>query len=85
VASAGSEIRIVIDGDHLRFIYSDEIADLLDLGDAVVTRASHVEPAAGGGWTADMTPMDGETVLGPYRLRGEALAAEVSWLKARGF
>jgi hypothetical protein len=65
-------------------IYSDALADLLDEGQATVTRASHVEPASCGGWIADMSPVDGPT-LGPFRLRQEALDAEVEYLKAKLF
>ena len=64
---------------RVEFVYSDALAGLLDLGAATVTRASHVEPAPGGGWTADMAPSGGP-VLGPFALRAEALAAEVAWL-----
>ncbi|MFH5806907.1 hypothetical protein [Alienimonas sp. DA493] len=49
------------------------------LGAASVVRASHVEPAPGGGWTADLSPVGGPT-LGPFPLRSAALAAEADWL-----
>ena len=80
------EISIVIapSGDSLSFIYDDRLADLCEEGDAVTQRASHVEPAEGGGWTADLAPVNGP-VLGPYRLREEALAAEVAWLQEHLF
>lgn len=73
------EAIITVENGGLSFIYSDALVELLNLGDATVTRASHVEPAAGG-WTADMSPVGGP-VLGPFRLRQEALDAEVSWLQ----
>jgi hypothetical protein len=73
-------ITIRPDGS-LAFIYADELRGLLDTGDAQVRRASHVEPTEGGDWTADMGPMDGP-VLGPFRTRAEALAAETEWLHA---
>jgi hypothetical protein len=74
-------VEIVIDkAGTIRCLYKDELSELLDAGRATVRRASHVEPAEGG-WTADMSPVGGP-VLGPYRLRGEALAAEVRWLEA---
>ncbi|WP_242687916.1 hypothetical protein [Alienimonas californiensis] len=44
-----------------------------------MTRASHVEPADGGVWTADLSPSGGP-VLGPFPLRSEALTAEADWL-----
>ncbi len=70
----------------LTFIYADPLAPLLDLGEAQVRRVSNVEPAPGGGWAADMAPWgpDGAgVVLGPFALRGDALAAEVEWLEER--
>lgn len=64
----------------IRAIYADEIEPVLSLGLVSIDRVSHVEPANGGGWTADMSPVGGP-VLGPFGLRCEALAAEVAWLK----
>ena len=69
----------------LKFIYDDELAELLSLGRHEVTRASHVEPSDLCGetvWTADMSPSGG-TLLGPFPRRQEALAAEIDWLNAR--
>jgi hypothetical protein len=63
---------------EIQFIYSDALEPLLHEGEFRVERASRVEPAEGGGWTATMN--DG-TVLGPYKLRSEALAAEVRFLE----
>lgn len=78
-------------------IYSDDVAILFETGEAIVARASHVEPHARGGWFADMSPVGGP-VLGkngaigdvdvtwndvePFKTRAEALAAEVAWLRA---
>lgn len=73
-----TEIHITPDGD-VQFVWDDELADLCDLGVPAVQRASHVEPDASGHWTADLRPVGGP-VLGPYRLRSEALAAERAWL-----
>lgn len=57
-------VRVTVEADgRLRFIYTDALASLLDLGTAEVVRASHVEPAPGGGWLADMRPSGGP-VLG---------------------
>lgn len=67
----------VTDEGFIEFVYDDELVGLLDLGEATVVRASHVEPRAG--WTADMSPSGGP-VLGPFRLRSEALQAERDWL-----
>lgn len=66
----------------LRFIWADELVDLVDLGTTRIRRASHVEPSAAGGWTADLGPVGGPA-LGPFRLRGEALRAETAWLRDR--
>lgn len=75
---------IRIENGHVQFVYNDELADLLDEGTVAVCRVSHVEPAVGGGWTADMSPVGGP-VLGPFPLRATALEAELSWLqKERG-
>ena len=56
-----------------------ELIDAEAIGPASVVRASHVEPAVGGGWTADLSPSGGP-VLGPFPLRSAALAAEAEWL-----
>ena len=76
--------KLVVDQDGtVRFIYSDDLRGLLEVGTPSVTRASHVEPCAlgwiGGGWTADLTPVKGP-VLGPFETRQEALDAEVHYL-----
>jgi len=61
-------------------IYDDDFADFIRaLGNVTITRASHVEPTAKGEWEADMSPVNGP-VLGPFKLRGEALDAEREWL-----
>jgi hypothetical protein len=59
-------------------IYSDELAGLIDQGRAEIRRASHVEPTEGG-WAADLAPVGGP-ILGPFKLRQDALQAEVAWL-----
>lgn len=70
-------LMLVVDPDGtVAGIYCDELADLLDEGNAAIRRASTVEPGPGG-WYAEI--FDGPT-LGPYRLRQEALDAEVRWL-----
>ena len=60
-------------------IYAEAI-DLATLGTLTVRRASHVEPDAHGGWSADLSPVGGP-VLGPFPYRSAALAAEVAWLQ----
>lgn len=80
------EAQIMIDADgRITAVYADglpweQIA--MDLaGETVdIQRASHVEPAGGGRWTADMGPVGGP-VLGPFDERSEALAAETLWLR----
>jgi hypothetical protein len=63
-----------------RCVYSEAI-DLAALGTTSVSRASHVEPGAEGGWTADLSPVGGPT-LGPFDRRSDALCAEAEWLDA---
>lgn len=68
-------------------VHNDALADLYDEGQAEIKRASHVEPSFDGGqitWTADLSPVKGPK-LGPYRLRSEALQAEIDWLQANGY
>ena len=61
-----------------RFLWSDDLADLAEGGK--VTRASHVEPSPDG-WVADLSPVNGPA-LGPFRLRSQALSAEITYLEA---
>jgi hypothetical protein len=62
-----------------RCLYTEAI-DLAALGRLSITRASSVEPDAGGRWLADLSPAGGP-VLGPYPRRSEALGAERAWLE----
>ena len=64
----------------VRCIYAETI-DLGRLGELVIRRASHVEPAADGGWVADLSPVAGPT-LGPFSSRSLTLTAEAAWLEA---
>jgi hypothetical protein len=64
----------------VRAIYSEAI-DLSQLGRLTIARGSHVEPDQTGDWFADLAPVAGPR-LGPFKLRSEALAAEVAWLEA---
>lgn len=76
-----NNVIIAPDGTII-FIYSDDLVELLDIGQSDVRRASHVEPVSGG-WTADMSPVGGPVLLdngSPFKLRTDALAAEVAWL-----
>lgn len=69
-------IFITVDGT-MRFVCDDAIADLGLLGER--KRASDVEPAAGG-WEARMH--DG-TSLGVFKLRKDAVAAEIQYLNEK--
>ena len=71
---------LVLPDGTVRAIYAEEI-DLTDLGSALISRASHVEPDSQGRWVADLSPVNGP-VLGPFNRRSEALAAELDWLEA---
>jgi hypothetical protein len=72
------EIVITTNG-IVRCIYSDEL-DLQNIGNLSICRASHVEPTECGQWTADLSPSGGP-LLGPFKRRSEALAAETAWLE----
>ena len=64
-------------------LYSDDLAPLLHvLGPVTTVRASDVEPD-GLGWSASVRAWvpGGAVTLGPFRTRGEALAAEVAHLE----
>jgi hypothetical protein len=62
----------------VRCIYT-EVVELHALGEALLWRASTVEPDERGRWWADLAPVAGPT-LGPFGRRSEALAAEEGWL-----
>ena len=77
----------------LKFVYHDELAELLSLGRHSVIRASNVEPwqstnymvspkAITTVWMADMSPSGGD-LLGPFPRRQDAIKAEVEWLNSR--
>lgn len=73
-------MQLIVDSKGaVRCVYGEEIR-LGAIGRMTVTRASHVEPNAKGGWTADLQPVGGP-LLGPFALRSEALAAESGWLE----
>ena len=69
---------VISPGGEVRCVYSETI-DLRCLGSVSIRRASHVEPADGGQWFADLTPVGGP-VLGPFDHRTQALSAEQVWL-----
>jgi hypothetical protein len=77
------QILIAADGS-IRFIWDDELVELITAGTARVDRASRVDPSPGGpqfaGWTVDLTLSDGP-VLSGFALRSQALAAERKWIE----
>lgn len=74
-------MKIKIDSDGTITHIYDERVDLSGIGTASIKRASHVEAMDYNEWTADMRPSNGGPVLGPFKKRSEALAAEVKWLE----
>ncbi len=52
-------LNLTVRGGRVEFIYDDALVAVLEAGAATVVRASHVEPAPGGGWLADMGPSGG--------------------------
>ena len=73
-------MQLIIDNQgNARCIY-DEVIPLHQLGRIKARRGSHVEPIAGGMWIADMKPVNGP-ILGPFKIRSQALAAERRWLE----
>lgn len=72
---------LIIDTDATVLCVYSEVIPLDQLGRPKIERASHVEPTSEGGWTADLTPMNGPK-LGPFQNRTEALHAEVAWLES---
>jgi hypothetical protein len=73
-------ITLLISKDGTAESTYTEAVDLSAVGAVTdIRRASHVEPVAGGKWTADMSPVGGP-VLGPFETRSLALDAEVAWL-----
>ena len=72
-------MTLIIDpAGQARCLYTETI-DLRSLGELSITRASRIEPDELGNWWADLSPAAG-SVLGPFGLRSEALAAELDWL-----
>jgi len=75
---------IVEPNGEVRFVYDDELAEIVrQVGPLEVRRASHVEPV-GDGWSADLSPVGGPTIEPPFGSRAAALAYEVEWLRENG-
>ena len=73
-------MQLIVQLDGTVHCLYDEQLDLNRLGMLKIARGSLVEPTFDGRWTADLSPVDGP-VLGPFRSRGKALAAERQWLE----
>jgi hypothetical protein len=71
---------IILPAGAIRAVYGEEI-DLASLGRLSIARASHVEPNHQGQWIVDLAPVSGP-LLGPFRLRSDALRTELAWLEA---
>lgn len=71
------QLRVDPDG-RLCCLYTETI-DLACLGSLTIRRASHVEPDEQGRWWVDLAPVGGP-LLGPFRLRTQALDVEQDWL-----
>jgi hypothetical protein len=67
-------------GGDIKALYSEEIP-LEQLGAISITRASFVEPDAGGLWLVDLSPVGGP-FIGPFGSRSQGLQAERQWLLA---
>ncbi len=74
-------MELVISSQGAVHCLYDECLDLSKLGRLTIRRASHVEPTDEGQWTANLSAVSGP-VLGPFRLRSDALAAEVGWIES---
>ena len=77
---------IVEPSGEIRFVYDDELAELVrEVGPVEVRRASHVEPDDiwTGFWTADLRPAGGVLAAG-FETRRAALDFEVRWLSEHG-
>jgi hypothetical protein len=79
-------MKLSLQGGKVLAIYSDDLADLkAKAKTATIRRVSYVEPTPDGQWAADMSPVAPGVVLGPYRLRQEALDAEIRFLDSKLF
>jgi len=73
-------MEILVRPDGSAMCIYDEAIDLAVLGPLSIRRASTVEPDEHGLWWADLA-ISGGGRMGPFRLRTEALRAEVRWLR----
>ena len=78
-------LRVTVSpGALVRFLYTDSLSGLLNIGEATIKRASMVEPNKANLWVADMSPSGGPKI-GPFVLRDDALVAEHEWLHDNNF
>ena len=79
--------KLAIESDgSIVAVYGDDLAPLIAQGTATITRASNVEPMLGGWAVAmvdDTSSAAVELFVRTFRLRSEALAAEVAYLERR--
>ena len=72
-------MKILIDKHgNAHHIYNDDFK-LDKLKQYLICRASEVEPGQNG-WYVDMSKVKGP-LLGPFKRRDEAIAAEIKWLE----
>ena len=83
---ATRHVDIVIEGGRLSALYEDletvmgdDVSLMNSIGNLTTRRASHVEPYGSEGWIADMGPVGGP-ILGPVKLRRDALALERGYM-----
>ena len=77
------KIKISKKTGEITYIYNDLLAGFAQKSGASIRRVSHVEPTADGKWEARM--IDYNLTLGPFRLRQEALDAELAFLDEKLF
>lgn len=74
-------VDILPDGS-VKYIYTDNLNGMLEIGNPHIKRASHVEPGPDSKWYVDLSPSGGPSNLNPngYEKREDALKAEHDWL-----
>lgn len=83
----GKDVQITIRPDgKIEFIHDDSLIFLHELGSVNTRRVSHVEPINGTKlWQADLSPVNGPILKGKddqgFKTHGEAIEAELTWIK----
>lgn len=72
-------IAVRPDGE-VAWVYDDALQALLEEGEAVIRRASHVEPTPDGRWQADLAPVGGPK-LSTTLHRAASIDAETAWIE----